>query len=402
MFDSLRWIFLLAASAIVFSACDAVDSSPGPLPADESRSIAEIQRIPDRLERVSLLSSLLSGLTDEEATGLSEVLDDPLLALPHYERLLIVSAWADHEPAEAADWAFTSANKEIRQEAIGDTVLAWASSDPMAVLERFDVKALAPSLPLMLKSLVEGWYDSGQPGLLDFIQDLGEGDDIQRAVDELLRVRVDRDGGEATVAWARELRSHPKLLKQIHTRLGRYLALVEPRLAVAWCDEFCDKPTAEWAPQMIATSWAVHDGGATMEWLLTRPEGMPTKLAASKGYQTFIKNDWLGAKAWMENTTEAQRQTDTLEGPIGSYLTRRSWVDPADAIGWTKYLKDESQRELARISVARRWLVLDAPAAEAWLATSPLSEEAREKARQLPERFPNRQRIEKARKAPKP
>ncbi len=70
------------------------------------------------------------------------------------------------------------------------------------------------------------------------------------------------------------------------------------------------------------------------------------------------------------------------------YINELSWRHPLTAIEWISYLADEDQRELARITAARRWLLKDPGAAETWLASSPLSEEAREKAHFVPHNMP--------------
>jgi hypothetical protein len=59
-------------------------------------------------------------------------------------------------------------------------------------------------------------------------------------------------------------------------------------------------------------------------------------------------------------------------------------TSPARAIEWASRVEDEKIRERLLVRVARAWRWQDEAAAEAWLRESPLSEEARERARKLP------------------
>jgi hypothetical protein len=50
-------------------------------------------------------------------------------------------------------------------------------------------------------------------------------------------------------------------------------------------------------------------------------------------------------------------------------------------LSWAAQINDDSRRETAFISIARRWREQDPSAAEAWVEQSPPSEKARERVR---------------------
>ena len=56
-------------------------------------------------------------------------------------------------------------------------------------------------------------------------------------------------------------------------------------------------------------------------------------------------------------------------------------TSPAEAIEWAERVELDSEREALLVEIARSWFRQDERAAEAWLARSPLSEQAREQAR---------------------
>jgi hypothetical protein len=67
--------------------------------------------------------------------------------------------------------------------------------------------------------------------------------------------------------------------------------------------------------------------------------------------------------------------------------------DPRAALQWAALMDDDEKRELAQITIVRRWRKMDEAEAESWLRQSPLSEEAREKARSdPPDTLPPRRR----------
>ena len=65
---------------------------------------------------------------------------------------------------------------------------------------------------------------------------------------------------------------------------------------------------------------------------------------------------------------------------------RISWETPVEAMAWVALIVDEDRRELSYITIARRWREKDESAADAWIAGSPLSQEARERAHMPPKR----------------
>ena len=65
------------------------------------------------------------------------------------------------------------------------------------------------------------------------------------------------------------------------------------------------------------------------------------------------------------------------------YVNEKSGLgDFETAIEWTRYITKDAPREELLKTIGRRWLRQDPEAAEAWLATAPMSEDAKMQARQ--------------------
>ena len=353
--------------------------------ADKARLMAIFEN-PDRLDRVEALVAELKAIGPENVGLLRELLQHRNIPLRHLERVLVIAAWAHHDPDGATAWAIRSEQGHSKEAAIADAVREWARRDPEAVIREYDISLIAPNNPGLLIGLIEGWFETGDVAALEaFVQDLGDSDSRQRAVTTLARLRVSRDGPEAAIRWAESIPpSEARFKTSAYRRVAHEIARTQPRLAADWCDRVCDSPYGDSVAELIVGEWAKEDGSAAMEWALSRPEGTDTQVAVRAAYRAFMIADMDAALAWIERTTEAQRHDERLQGAVGMYVNKRSW-EPGQAdvaIEWAGYLKNEAERELALISIVRRWRDRDEAAAEAWLADSPLSEEARLRARE--------------------
>ena len=84
---------------------------------------------------------------------------------------------------------------------------------------------------------------------------------------------------------------------------------------------------------------------------------------------------------WIEQKLAGTAPEPWLRPLIGTYALQLAADSPAEAIPWAERVEYEAARELLLVRIARRWLSQDEEAAEAWLSQSPLSERAREEAR---------------------
>jgi hypothetical protein len=241
-------------------------------------------------------------------------------------------------------------------------------------------------------ALVRGWYQSGRPGLEDYIRDLGQSFEQQRALGALARIRVRLDGPEAVMRWAESLPDEPKHFKlAAFRRVGSALAEADLDAARRWCDAQCDGPFGSNVRMRIASHWVGDDGPAAMEWLSTQTPGPETDFAVRIAFRTWVWEDREAALRW---TAAKGREglEPWLKPALVVYVRSLAEDDPAEAARWATLIEDDEEREFALIDLARRWREQDEDEAEAWLRQSPLSEEAREKARQPRPQRPARSR----------
>ena len=142
----------------------------------------------------------------------------------------------------------------------------------------------------------------------------------------------------------------------------------------------CDGPYGNNLRNVIGRRWAQSDGAAALEWLASAPEGHEKNVALRAAFAEWGQVDPRAALAWMAARTTGELDP-WLRPIIPVYARLLAQESPADAIEWAERTEDAEEREVLLIKIARKWRERDAAAAEAWLAESPLSEEAREKAR---------------------
>lgn len=354
--------------------------------ASSAAMIVEGFREPDRMIRTEKLISLLRTVPADQTDVFEEALSRMNFPNRELDRVLITTAWAKHDPIAATKWARGKERSEIVRSAMyGDSVYYWALKDPESFLADMEMAIwILPGFDASaLRGFVRGWFDSGQPGLEGFIRDMAsQSQDQQRAIDTLAKVRAERDGAAATIKWAEELTGNTRFKSDLYPRVAAKVVLLDPELVVEWCDRVCDSKVGDKMPHMIATAWARESGEGAMDFIVAQPNKIPVRTGARAAYRQFLMADSERALAWMEQTTEEQRHGPVLQGPVSMYVNKRSSQnEPLIAIEWLDYLQNEEESDAGRIMIVRRWLRHDAVAAEAWMAESSMSEEAKVEAR---------------------
>ena len=124
---------------------------------------------------------------------------------------------------------------------------------------------------------------------------------------------------------------------------------------------------------------------AALDWLSHAPAGRVRDAAVRDAYRRWIYLDGDAAYAWAASI--GRENTEPWFGAVAElYSMRISWETPVEAMAWVALIVDEDRRELSYITIARRWREKDESAADAWIAGSPLSQEARERAHMPPKR----------------
>ena len=352
------------------------------LGSDPTATILEIFVERDRFIRTEKLISALRAVPADQTHVFEEVLRADKIPNRALDRVLVVTAWAKYDAPAATRWAKNrERNDVVRNEMFAESVYVWALEDHEAFFS--DMEMAIYALPgmgrSMLRALIRGWFDSGKPQLEMFIRDMTpQSIDRQRAIDALIRLMIERDGAAATVEWAKALSGDEKYRISVYSRVAGQVVVIDSKLAVDWCAEVCDSPVGELMPHMMATAWANKSGEEAMDFITSLPNAVAVRTGARAAYRRFLITEPDRASAWMEKTTEEQRRGPVLQGPVGMHMNKLSGQgQPLLAIEWLGYIQEEDERNARLIPVIRRWLKQDEAAAEAWMAQSSMSEDAK-------------------------
>jgi hypothetical protein len=349
--------------------------------------IEEILREPQGFARVEHLSRVLSSVDATPHLDLRDILESPQLRISSAESLLLLRFWANQSATDAFDWAWSQSPPAYRSAAVDLTTELLATADPALALR--SIRAHAPSRSSGARggatdnALIRGWLASGEPGVEDYIRDLGIGFARQRSLSAYARERIRRNEIESLEQWAESLPDEPRRFKLAAFRqIGSELAIYDPALGVAWCDKHCDGPFGLSVRQLVATRWAATDGRAALEWASQYPDDPTIHLAIRDAYRTWYRADSEAALAFVDELGFERAVGSWFSPAVGLYAALIAPTRPAEALRWALAEEDPERSESNVLSILRRWRAIDEAAAEAWLESSTLTEKARRMARQ--------------------
>jgi hypothetical protein len=378
-------IGLLATAAMAFAlgrltAPGAAPERPNDLAGAIQTSLGE----GDALARLARSATLLEGLGPEELPDVLVVYERMIPSIDDWDVGAFFAAWARFDPAAALDHALTWPRRNmLAQRRIGvRAVLAgWAYADPAAARAAAEKVATdhAPLRDDVWSGLVAGWVRSGRDieGLGAFLVALRPRNHRDKAAAVAARELVRAGGADAALGFADTIlhdASQEETFKRVVFEATVHAAAAfDPARTGAWFLEHAQAEYALEGPVMIGRRWGRVDGAAALELLSSLPAGERRDAGVREAYLAWATADWESAKAWLESTELGDLHDPALEVHAQQLL---AW-EPAQALGWCERIRDETRRGRCVVSGASRWYAKDAVAAESWLQTSALDEEAR-------------------------
>jgi len=337
---------------------------------------------PDPLQRAAKVAILLDSLPPSALPDVRQAYDTAVLDLGDIELVLLAEWWSEFDPEGAFEWT--------RKEWVADhprvvlaILRAWGRQDhaaAAAVAARFSA---APAGDVYMGAVVSGWAESGEPGLMEFIETLSIGGTRQRALTSAIRLRVLQDGPEATMQWAEQLpMDATKFRMQSLRRVASAVAEVDPEAARAFA-------VRNSAPEFVAKLYSrvatvlVRDQPAeTMAWIAGLPPGRDKTDAASEAFRLWLALDEPAATRWIRGI----KLEPALDGAVSVYARNLSLEDPELALEWAGRIHDEELRWPAVGGIARFWYLDDPESATTWVdANSDIPDLYRRKIFQVPQ-----------------
>jgi len=357
---------------------------PDDVPEDEAeRAIRAALALTDGFDRLIALGELLKAAGPSAVPAVMTVMRDGSVRPGAAELELLVRFWAQFEPETAAQWSF-QAPMAYRAVVIVPAMEAWAAEDPTSAAKASRTAGVEQGTANQAaqRAMVRGWFASGKPGLVEYMQAMDPGSiEQQRAIAVFAHELVETRGPQVSIDWATSLPDEPRDFKlTAYRQLGSELAMANLDAAKAFCKDVCDEPMGDGVRKRIAQQWAMLDGPAALQWLSEAPPGQERDLAVRVAFFTWRGVDQKGAFAWIAQFGEDGIEP-WLRPAVPVYAKVLSAEDPAAAMGWVELIPDDVERQITMVRVARRWRGVDEAAAEAWVQQSPLPKALREAAR---------------------
>jgi len=303
---------------------------------------------------------------------------------------LLFRFWADHDPANAADWALAPGKARFKLSAVFTAFEAWGRNDPdqavlgvrRAAIEEDDISRTAQM------AFIHGWFERDRDQLLDYIRDQGIGVERQRAIFGYALSLASSDGLEAAQTWAEGLPASDERFKLAAFRQTmNALTTIDLATAVSWCDEHCD---SRWGsslrkPIMRARLRAGDEPVRVLEWISRMSRDTPESeeermLSLQLAYATWANSDRRGAVVWLQSVLDDPREPEWAPLLYRYYASLLASETPREAIAFVEArIDDPTDRERALVAVGQMWKTHDPDGAAQWLETSPLSEDARKR-----------------------
>jgi hypothetical protein len=361
------WIALLLA-------CDMPPREDEPL----ATLYGEVLQHPDVFERVQRVAQILQRSEPSQLESIRDEFETAALERGDLEYALFANWWARFDPQAAFTYAFLHLRLD-HPRVILEIVRVWGREDPLGAVASGSLSGLDLQMPDLLgefvDQLVVGWFESGNPGLEDWIMGLETAEAASAGMKALARMHVLRDGDEKTLEW---IRTNPLPAEYNRALLAGALTVIarqNPELAVRWIDIANQDgvDTRTFIPR-IARSWALKKPLEAIEWLKERPQAdeAETRRAMDDiGIRWASTNptqmrEWLGSKKG-ESWTDPFRFMSIRSEVVNKYY-RVDWSNLMDETG---FITDATRRNVLYAWILQRWRVADAEGAEAWLKQNP-------------------------------
>lgn len=379
------------ACALILASC----GNPEPTPtgsSDVRERVAQVLKVEDDIERIHAFTGLLQELPGEAAPEVAEGFEGAFVDRGDIELVLLAQWWTPHDLEAVQMWAISSWRAEHPR--IEYAVMrAAARQSPRDAVALYYRSSRDPRTYLaVLEALIVGWYESGSPGLLDFIDQQPSTEVRQQAVGTLARIRVLDAGAEAATSWAEQLavqRNGDNLSQLVISRVANAAGEHDPAVAGKWAKRIIGEGASTRLLPRVAGRWSKRDPLGALEWLSQFEENGDQRFAVRKSFTNFRMIDTAGADAWLAAQGDAaygwlgpalEYQLKTVTDRSYANENRRALIDWEGMLASAIRIEDEPRRWATVTHITRLWLLEDTPAAEAWMQANDVPQLYRDKA----------------------
>jgi hypothetical protein len=343
---------------------------------DRRRAAADVREAVfahERLEQAALLGPILRVMNPEDALELVETFESTFAVggsgLPVE---LFVEHWGEIDPQTAlervAEWP-----SDRQREVLPGLIRGWARHDPQSARRALESIADPIVGKLAVEGLVDGWADSGDPGVWDYLMTLPDDRPRTLAMLRVMQQLAWREGIDGLILLVDTLPEEPPndaFKRQAFRSAADVIARIDLDRAISFAEAQRNGKYGEILLAPVAKRLVAGGGRVGMEWIRAQPAGKARDRAMRTAFIAWERNDANAANAWLEEVGSADDVGPIhLERAVGLART-----DPERAIDAASQIHDPALRRRAQREISGIWRRRDPAAADRWLREIGLTE----------------------------
>jgi hypothetical protein len=339
----------------------------------------------DLLIRSQLLGRFLQTLGPENLEEALASLNAGIVGVTDQELRIFMLAWGRFDPPGALRWAWAQ-DTDWAPRLEKAAFYAWGFRDPQAALTELETRASSGKRGSSLeKELISGWRVNGDvDGLTAHLISMPASRERETMVSALL-AQMGKEGPDVVIAWADAIPvDGGQSFKQLAFNRGvSAVARTDARAAADWYEAHREQDYAVRALAVIARRWVdYHEPTELLVWMGDLPPIPGRSFDAEQahgigqGMKWWLRRDPDAAQRWLGSFSAVPAVFDPAIASLAQYLLKQN---PESAVAWADRIQHEKLRSETLTKSVGRWWKRDKDAAEEWLATAELNDEARAK-----------------------
>jgi len=371
--SKIVWLFicLLVAAGLGYLLGE---RSAVPKPAVQDEFLASSSPLEYRLQ--GILLEMDTKVRTQQLMAFFEDLepDNARVVVGTYDRLfpfvdevavtLFADWWARADP-EASVARFPKGFAMHKDLALKTIMRRWGQDDPIVAMERLNEIGPGYAFESGLFPLVEGWVNSGDDSIWQYVEAMGIGPRRQQVMATVVEQLVFRRGSEAAIriveAIPDDAENNFKL--QFFRRLAGALAILDPEKASLWAERHRGSPFGEGLIRHVVARWGARQPSLAMSWVAGLPADKEQAEALSLAFGMWARRDREAAMEWVRRAGYSP-EIDSL---WAAYAVMVGRDDPAAGLSLVEQVMDEDDRNRDLVRIAIEWMQQDPAAAQIWL-----------------------------------
>lgn len=358
------------------------DDAPFGGPLSANAGFEEILRHPDILKRAEAVGAFFQAADPADLDEIRLALRKAPLDRGDVEYALFGAWWARFDPINALLYALNDLRME--QPRVANEVLrTWAYMDPAGLKAASGFEESTAKLygfrGEMMDAIVVGWYESGKPGLADFILEQGDPESRQFGLQAWVRMKILHEGEEEALEWTQALGYHADTKRLLLAAALATIAHQNPQLCIEWFQKAKEAgiDVNTFVPR-ITYAWGHHDPQAAIEWALTFPESTERLRAIQRVARKWRDQDAAGMQDWVDAAYDDEERPDpkmigllqyqALRGLVTEQKYRPDW---AGLLRRANEMKHEDRSRPVMLWLLQHWFYVDPEAANVWIEENP-------------------------------